>query len=559
VKLRTFSIAGKLYSIFALLALVTVLAAIVAVVNARRHAALTNEYEFAFAGAKNVERVNGLIYAVVMESRGIYMSADIPEARKFGESLLEFDNRIGEVVNDWRRAVRSDDAALFARFSQRIKQFQQFRRELMRRGVEIGPAAARAWGDNEASRAVRISLNDDLDALGKVYSKRSDAIYAEIAQGIETTAWIMSILGGIAVLLAASGAIIIWRSVVYPLLEITRVTAVVAEGTATVAIPFGERGDEIGALARSIIVFEQAMRDNAALNRARRAAEDRARHQERLAGTISQFNSEVEMTLAELGRICAEMLNASKQLSGAAEYASARTATAATASTEVSASVRDIASAVDELAASITEIDHQVGNSDGIAHLAVSEVEQTNSTVRELDEVAGRIGEVVDLITGIASQTNLLALNATIEAARAGDAGRSFAVVAGEVKALANQTAKATEDIGTQIAAMQHAALRSLEAMVAIEKVIRQIGGISGSIAAAVSQQRVATHRIARSAEIAAKRTVESVDQVEHVGRAAADTRVNATAVRTVADDLSSVAAHIRRQIDDFFEQLHAA
>ncbi len=559
MKLTKFSIAIKLYSIFALLAIVTVMVATVAVVNARHHAALTHEYESAFAGAKNVERVNGLIYAVVMESRGIYMSADIPEAKKFAKGLLEFNNRIGEVVNDWQRRIRSDDAELFASFSWRIKLFQEFRRELARRGVEIGPAAAREWGDNDANRRVRIALNNDLEALARVYSNRSDNIYAEIDRGIDTTAWVLSFLGGIAVLLAGAGAIIIWRSVVRPLAEITRVTEVVAEGTSAVAIPFGDRGDEIGALARSIIVFEQAMRDNEDLNRATRAAEDRARHQERLAAKISQFNTEVEMTLAELGRICESMLSASTQLSCSAEYASTRTATATTASSEVSASVRDIASAVDELAASITKINRQVANSDTIAHKAVSKVEQTNATVKELDEVAGRIGDVVDLISGIASQTNLLALNATIEAARAGDAGRGFAVVAGEVKALAGQTAKATEGIGMQIAEMQHATLRSLEATVAIEKIIREIGGISGSIALAVSQQRAATHRIVRSAEVAAKRTVESVGEVERVSRAAADTRVSATAVRTVADDLSSVAAHIRRQIDQFFEQLHAA
>ncbi len=369
----------------------------------------------------------------------------------------------------------------------------------------------------------------------------------------------LSILVGIAVLLAGAGAIVIWRAVVQPLTEITRVTAVVAEGTSAVAIPFGDRGDEIGALARSITVFEQAMRDNEDLNQATRAAEDRARHQEKLAAEISRFNAEVETKLAELGHICENMLSASTRLSGAAEYASTRTATATTASTEASASVRDIASAVDELAASITEINRLVANSDTIAHKAVSEVEQTNATVKELDEAAAHIGDLVMLIGGIASQTNLLALNATIEAARAGDAGRGFAVVAGEVKALAAQTAKATEDIGAQIAEMQRATLRSIEATVAIEKIIREIGSISGTIAEAVSQQGAVTHRIAQSAEIAAKRTVESVGEVERVSRAAADTRVSATAVRTVADDLSSVAGHIRRQIDQFFEQLHAA
>jgi methyl-accepting chemotaxis protein len=558
VKLATTSIASKLYSIFALLAILTVAVGTVAVVNERHHAALTREYESAFAGAENVERVNGLIYAVVMESRGIYISANISEARKFGDSLLVFNDRISDVLKNWR-SVRSDDAALFAGFSQRIRQFQEFRRELVRRGVEIGPAAAREWGDNEGPRAVRTALNIDLDALAKVYSTRSDRIYAEIAQGLDTTAWVLSILGGVAVLLSAAAAVMLRRAVVRPLVEITRVTETVAGGTSEISVPFADRGDEIGALARSINVFQQTMRDNEALNQAAKVADDRTHRQDRLATKIFKFNSEVEATLAELGLSCSKMLGEATQLSSLADYTSRATGAAATASTAASSSVREIASDVDALAASITEIERQAANSDTITQNAISEVEQTNETIRELGQLAERIGDVVSLIAGIASQTNLLALNAAIEAARAGDAGRGFAVVAGEVKALAEQTARATKDIGVQIADMQHAMLGTLQATVAAEKTIREIGAISGSIAAAVSEQHAAADRIVRNADVAAKRTVQSVDEVERMRRAAADTLVSATAARKVADKLSSTALHVRDQIDQFFKQLHAA
>jgi methyl-accepting chemotaxis protein len=491
VKLPQFSIATKLYAIFALLGTVTGALAMVAVLNARQHAALTEEFESAFAGAMNVERVNALIYAVVMESRGIYMSSEIPTVKVYGDGLLVFNDRIGKVVKEWRRAVRGDDAELFEAFSKRIQQFQDFRRELVRRAIEINPAAGREWGDNDANRTVRKALNEDLEALGKLYAQRSERIYSRIDQGIDRTAWLVSLIAGIAVLLALLGMVIMWRAVVRPLARITRITELVAAGNAQHEVPYGDRGDEIGALARSIAVFQDTMRRNDELSRkVIDDAQARVRRQEGIAVEISRFGAEVEATLSELGRISSQMLAASGQLSEAADDASTRTTGAATASADASANVREIASAADELATSVAEIDRQVAQSNNIAIKGVNEAERTNATVKELNEAAGRIGDVVRLITDIAEQTNLLALNATIEAARAGDAGRGFAVVASEVKALAGQTAKATEDISAQITSMQHATIRSIEAIGAIERTIREMGDISGAIAAAI-QSRV--------------------------------------------------------------------
>ena len=207
----------------------------------------------------------------------------------------------------------------------------------------------------------------------------------------------------------------------------------------------------------------------------------------------------------------------------------------------------------------MTEIDRQVAQSNAIATKAVSEAERTNATVAELNEAAGRIGDVVRLITDIAEQTNLLALNATIEAARAGDAGRGFAVVASEVKALAGQTAKATEDISAQIAGMQHATVRSIDAIGAIERTIRSIGEISSAIAAAVTEQGAATEEIARSVETAALRTSDTANEVSRVGEATTATRQSAGTVESVAGDLGQVAARIRAQVDQFFQKLRAA
>jgi methyl-accepting chemotaxis protein len=559
VTLPKLSIAAKLYGIFALMAAITLTLAISAVVSARYHAALTDEFESANAGAWNVERVNGLIYAVVMESRGVYMSPDLATSKVYADGILRFSAQIAKVVSDWKRSVHGDEAEAFEQFSQRIAQFIDFRRELARLGTEVSPAAGREWGDNDANRSVRKALNKDLERLARLYSERASQVYAKINSGIDDMALWLSVFAAFAVMLATAGMVLIFRDVARPLAAITGVTETVAAGDTAVEVPFCERADEIGALARSIGVFQNAMRRNAELTRTVSGdAEARARQQKLMSSEISRFSSDVAATLSELGRICDQMLAASTQLAGAADGAAAKTTLAAAASNEASANVRDIASAADELSVSVSEIDRQVAQSNAIAVKAVSEAERTSVAVNELGEAAKRIGDVVKLITDIAEQTNLLALNATIEAARAGGAGRGFAVVAGEVKALSAQTGRATEEIGAQIAGMQRATLRSIEAISAIEQTIRHIGSISGAIAAAVTEQGAATQEIARSVEIAARRTQETADEVGFVGGATEDTRASAGAVKAVADDLGQVAGRIRSQVDQFFERLSA-
>jgi methyl-accepting chemotaxis protein len=363
-----------------------------------------------------------------------------------------------------------------------------------------------------------------------------------------------------AIVLAVAGVVVVAVGVARPLTRIGRAAEAVAAGNTQAVIPDRDRKDEIGALARTIAHLQDALRQNQELNRSLTEQKElRARRRSARSVELNRFVAEIESTLAELGRISDAMIVSATALTGAADTASTRTAGASAASSEASANVRDIASAADELAASVSEIDRQVAQSNAIATKAVTEAEWTSATVKELNEAAGRIGDVVKLITDIAEQTNLLALNATIEAARAGEYGRGFAVVAAEVKALAGQTAKATEDISAQIAGMQQATMRSISAIGAIERTIREIGSISGAIAAAVTEQGAATQEIARSVETAAKRTIETASEVGRAGDATATTRASAVTVKSVADDLGPVAVRIRGQVDQFFRKLQAA
>jgi methyl-accepting chemotaxis protein len=565
VKLPRLSIATKLYAIFALLASVTIALAAGAVVNARHHAALTEEFGALFAGSQNIGRINGLIYALVMETRAIYLAANAADAQEHASAITRYNERLTGAIEGWRQSLHPEDAERFRDISGRVRIVQDTSRELVRRLNQAGLASAQQMAGFDDNGSVHDVLGKDLESLSKLYAQRAGRTYTEIGGGIDRTAWLMSLLASLAVLLAAAGAYIIWWAVARPLERITHITAAIAAGNAQKLlpggeVPYGNRGDEIGALARAIAVFQQAMRRNEELNRTVvDEARSRARRQEEMSVEIGRFGGEVEATLSELGRISAAMLAASGRLTGAANNASSRTAGAASASAHASENVRDIASAADELAASVSEIDRQVAQSNAIASKAVSEAESTNAAVKELNEAAGRIGDVVRLITDVAEQTNLLALNATIEAARAGAAGRGFAVVASEVKALAGQTAKATEDIGAQIAGMQHATMRSIAAIGAIERTIRDIGDISSAIAAAVTEQGAATQEIARSVETAARRTNETASEVSRVGEATLETRDSAGAVKAVAEDLGRVAARVRDQVDQFFGKLNAA
>jgi len=554
------SIATKLYAVCALLATLTVALAAVVAWNGHRHAALITEFESAFRGGQQVGRINALIYAVLMETRGIYLAADDAAAKDHATGLAGFTSQFDEVMQEWERHVRSDDAERFQDLSGRVRIFRDYRGKLAAQVGQDGLKAARQWVQFDDHVTAHDVLSRDLHVLSAIYDRRADQTYKEVERLTQQSAWLMTVLGGLAVLLAAAGIYTVRRFVARPLGRIARLTERVAAGQLQQTVPYVSRQDEVGALARSIEVFQETMRRNDALGRTvREEGEDRARRQEVRAAEIKRFGAEIETTLAELLALSGRMRSASGALTTAADKAADRTAGAAAASSDASDNVRDIASAADELAVSVKEIERQIAQSHTIAAKAVDEAESTNAAVKALNEAAGRIGHVVSLITDIAEQTNLLALNATIEAARAGDAGRGFAIVASEVKALAGQTAKATEDIAAQITGMQKATTRSIAALGAIERTIRDIGAISNTIGAAVTQQGAATQEIARSVEVAARRTTDTAGEVGRVGEATDATRTNAASVQSVAEDLGTVAARVRAQVDQFFANLRAA
>lgn len=553
-----FSLAAKLYSVFALFAVLIAAITVLSDYNTRRNAELMEAVDTASRAALNVERVNSLVYAVVMESRGIYMSTEPAVVKKYGDGLLKFNGQILAVVKDWQSIVRADDAEQFAAFKKRIEQFVDFRKELVRRGVEISGAAGREWGDNDANRTVRSALNKDLEALSKLYAERSKRI-AEQSAANRVMAFVLTGLGGLALVVVGIGVLIIARSIARPLSVITTTIKRVAEGADNVEVPHTDRSDEIGALARAIQIFKEAMDRNRNLSSQvlldSKTREERARH---IETSVEAFRSAIGSVLHAVTDNASGMRNTAQSISKVASDANGRAIAAAGATEQASSNVSAVASAAEELSASVEEIGRQVRQSAEMVEQAGLRTEKSVVEIESLAAATQRIDGVLTLIQAIAAQTNLLALNATIEAARAGEAGRGFAVVAHEVKALAGQTAKATAEIGQNVSMIQTSTRNAVDAVREIGSAVRDINEVTSNIAGAVGQQDAATREISANAQLAAQGNETLVLNIGSLNDAIGETNKAATTVLTASSDLTSTAELLSREVDKFFHNLRA-
>ncbi|HEX2113061.1 MAG TPA: HAMP domain-containing methyl-accepting chemotaxis protein, partial [Alphaproteobacteria bacterium] len=381
-------------------------------------------------------------------------------------------------------------------------------------------------------------------------------VYAAAQRGLA-----LGVLAFLAAVLFTVGAMVaVNRHVLNPLRVMRDAMLKVAAGDLTAEAAYMDRTDEIGALAGALGTFKQ----NAA-DKARFEAEQAERHaqaasrQKAIEAHIAAFESQVREALEALGTASSQMRQTSDSMSATSDQTNRQVKTAASASADASTNVQTVAAASEELDASIAEISRQVAHAATIAGRAVDETHQTDATVQSLAETAARIGEVVKLINDIAAQTNLLALNATIEAARAGEAGKGFAVVASEVKSLANQTAKATEEISAQIAAVQNVTQNAVDAIKRIGGTIGEVSTVATSIASAVEEQGAATKEITRNTQEAARRTKDVSENVAGVASGADATGAAAQGVKSAAEALGVQTDRLRHQVDDFLAKIRAA
>ncbi|TGE00662.1 methyl-accepting chemotaxis protein [Methylobacterium nonmethylotrophicum] len=425
-----------------------------------------------------------------------------------------------------------------------------------------GMAGPIAWRETRlADRPTAVVAGPLLNAAGQAIGTIEVALdISDLASARQRAALLLFGVLAVVALAALAVAWVLTRHIGRPLAALDRTMQALAEGRLDTAVPATERGDEIGTMARSVLMFRDGLAEAEGLRAAQAADQaQRERRAQVVDDLVRGFDRAVGEVVGMVSSAATEMQATAAQLTATAGETARRSTAVADAAGDAAQNVLMVSGAAEELGSSVAEIDRQAGLSAEMSRSAVDEATQAGTIVADLASAANRIGDVLSLISGIAQQTNLLALNATIEAARAGAAGKGFAVVAAEVKELAGQTAKATAEIGEQIAWIQASTGRAVTAISGIAGTIRAVSDTADAIAGTVREQGGATREIVTSVAQASSRTGDVTATIAGVSQAAHETGNAATQVLSASAELAGQAERLRGEVQGFLEAVRAA